>query len=102
MADLLSSDALQGVLVGISVSESLDLDRLGLVETHVRLAVAEIARAVLLAGGTLAYGGHLEPESDTSFMVRELHRYARRDQPLLVSLAWQEHRKLALAELQRR
>jgi hypothetical protein len=55
-----------------------------------------------VAGGSLAYGGHLEPEGYTTFMVRELQRYARRDQPLLVCLAWQEHRKLALSELQRR
>jgi hypothetical protein len=102
MADLLPSDALHGVRIGISVSESPDLDRLGLVEAHFRLAVAEIARAVLVAGGSLAYGGHLEPAGYTTFMVRELQRYARRDQPLQVCLAWQEHRKLALAELKRR
>jgi hypothetical protein len=102
MPDLLPSDALHGVRIGISVSESPDLDRLGLVETHFRLAVAEIARAVLVAGGTLAYGGHLEPAGYTTFMVRELQRYARRDQPLLLCLAWQEHRRLALSELRRR
>jgi hypothetical protein len=102
MADLLPPDALHGVRIGISVSESPDLDRLGLVETHFRLAVAEIARAVLVAGGSLAYGGHLEPDGYTTFMVRELQRYAGRDEPLLVCLAWQEHRKLALAELKRR
>jgi hypothetical protein len=102
VADLLPSDALDDVRIGVSVSESPDLDRLGLVDTHFHLALAEIARAVLVAGGSLAYGGHLDPKGYTTFLVGELQRYARRDQPLLVCLAWQEHRKLTLSELQQR
>ncbi len=102
MTDLLPPDALRGQRIGVSVSQSPDLDRLGLRETHFRLAVAEIARAILVAGGTLAYGGHLDPEGYTSFMVQELQRYSRTDQPLRVCLAWQEHRRLLLSELRRR
>lgn len=96
---LLPRDALTGVRLGISVSESPDLSRLGLVETHLRLALAEIARCVLVAGGHLAYGGHLEPNGYTAFLVHELERYSRRDRPLLVCLAWTEHRKLTLTRL---
>lgn len=96
---LLPSNALSNVRLGISVSESADLARLGLLEIHFRLALGEIARCVLVSGGHLAYGGHLEPGGYTAFLVRELERYARRDRPLRICLAWTEHRKMAVAEL---
>src|SRR5437899_2225847 len=99
MPDLLPSNALAGLCIGISVSESTDLARLGLLETHFRLALAEIARCVLVSGGSLAYGGHLKPEGYTSFLVKELQKYGRRDRPLLICLAWQEHRALPVGEL---
>src|SRR3989442_1041940 len=102
MSSLLPGEALRGTNVGISVSESVDLERLGLVETHFRLALGEIARTVLVSGGTLAYGGHLLPGGYTTFLMKELQKYGRRDSPLLLCLAWQEHRKLALSELARR
>lgn len=92
---LLKPDALSSVRIAVSVSESPDLMRLGLVETHFRLALAEIARSVLVSGGKLAYGGHLDPDGYTPMLVKELHRYGRRDKPLRIYLAWQEHRKLA-------
>ena len=47
---LLPRDALKGICLGISVSQSPDLLRLGLIEAHFRLALAEIAR-------TLKHGG---------------------------------------------
>jgi hypothetical protein len=102
-ASLLPPDALAGVRLAISVSESVDLGRLGLTETHFRLAIGEIARLVLVGGGALAYGGHLDPTGYTMFLVDELQRYARRkDRPLLICLAWPEHRRLKLSELKAR
>lgn len=98
---LLPADALANVRVRISASQSPDLLRLGLLESHLRLAVGEIARCVLVSGGNLAYGGHLRPDGYTAFLVKELERYARRDRPLLVCLAWTEHRKMNLSELLR-
>jgi len=98
---LLKPDALSGVRIAISASESPDLLRLGLVETHFRLALAEIARSVLVSGGKLAYGGHLEPDGYTAMLMKELHRYGRRDRPLRIYLAWQEHRKLAKADFEK-
>ena len=95
MAEVLPSDALSGLRIGISVSESPDLNRLGLAELHFRLALAEIARSVVISGGSLAYGGHLSPEGYTAFLMQELQKYSRRDEPLLICLAWQEHRKLS-------
>jgi hypothetical protein len=100
MTDLLPADSLRGVRVGISASESPDLPRLGLSESHFRLALAEIARRVLVAGGTLAYGGHLDPDGYTTFLLEEIQRYgARKDRPLTVFLAWSEHRRMALSKL---
>ncbi len=99
---LLSPDALAGIRVAISASESADLDRLGLVETHFRLALGEIARSILVGGGKLAYGGHLDPDGYSTFLQHELHRYSRRDRPLLICLALPEHRKLSLDDLNKK
>ena len=102
MPELLPSEVLRGARVAISVSESPDLDRLGLLEIHFRLALGEIARCVLVSGGTLAYGGHLRRDGYTTFLIQELQKYGRRDSPLLICLAWQEHRELKLSELDAR
>ena len=98
---LLATDALKGIRIAISASESADLGRLGLVETHFRLALAEISRSVLVSGGKLAYGGHLDPNGYTALLSQELHRYGRRDRPLQICLAWQEHRRLSAEEFDR-
>ena len=97
--ELLPSNALNGIRLGISVSDSGDLGRMGLLKTHFRLALGEIARCVLISGGLLMYGGHLRPNGYTAFLVQELHRYSRRDRPLHICLAWQEHRRLSVSEL---
>lgn len=98
---VLKPDALRGVRIAVSVSDSPDLAALGLVETHFRLALAEIARSVLVSGGKLAYGGHLAPDGYTAMLINELHRYSRRDKPLRIYLAWQEHRKLSKSEIEK-
>jgi SLOG cluster2 len=86
--------------LGISASRSADLARLGLLETHYRVAIGEITRSVLLAGGGIIYGGRLDPDGYTAFMLRELRRYARRDRPLLACLAWDVHRALRPGEVE--
>jgi hypothetical protein len=68
---LVPRDALAGITVGLSVSESADLARLGLRPSHCRLAVVELARAVLLAGGTIVYGGDLRPDGFTTLLLDE-------------------------------
>jgi hypothetical protein len=93
-------DALASVSVGLSVSTSPDLARLGLHESHVELTLGEIARVVILAAGRLVYGGHLEPDGYTAFLQGELEKYGR-PRSLLVCLPWPVHRELALDELQR-
>lgn len=107
---LLSAAALRGQRVGISVSNSADLQRLGLLPAHFKVALRELARTVLLSGGTLAYGGHLIAGGFTEYLMGELQQYAREGTvasdgsatgpALLVCLAHQEHRRWSLAELQ--
>ena len=97
--ELLAADALKGKRLGISVSDSADLERLGLTEAHFRMTLGELARTVVIAGGNLFYGGHLQPEGITSFLIEELHRYGRRDRPLKLCLAWTVHRQMSTNEI---
>lgn len=104
--DLLPTHALRGHRIGISVSDSDDLARLGLADIHFKLAVRELARTVLVGSGTLAYGGHLRAGGFTEFLIGELGQYAsvglfdgdgrQQDVALLLCLSHQEHRKCTL------
>ncbi|MBK5232640.1 MAG: hypothetical protein JJE13_06630 [Thermoleophilia bacterium] len=85
--------------IGVSVSESSDLARLGLTETHLRLTLGEIARMVLLADSTLVYGGRIDASGYTSFLSGELERFGQGSKPLVLCLAWSEHRTTKLSEL---
>jgi hypothetical protein len=49
-------------LLGVSISESTDLARLGLTEVHERLVSDEVHLYLLLAGLRIAYGGALHPD----------------------------------------
>ncbi|MFF1722630.1 hypothetical protein [Streptomyces sviceus] len=102
MAPSLPPDALKGRTLAVSVSESPDLVDLGLTDEHLRVTLAEITQLVLSAGGHLAYGGHLNPGGYTSALTAEAARHGRGDHPLLVCLAWPEHRRLPLSELRAR
>jgi SLOG cluster2 len=83
-----------GLAVGVSVSRSEDLGRYGVTETHVRMALAEIARAVLVADGRLVYGGHLDEDGYTTFLVREIERFGRRNRPFTGYVPLSVHRAL--------
>jgi hypothetical protein len=95
---LVPRDALAGAKVGLSVSESADLARLGLRPSHCRLAVVELARAVLLAGGTIVYGGDLRPGGFTTLLLDEVRSYAHGRGALLVCLSADAHHELTHAE----
>ena len=96
---LLSEKSLCEKGLGISASESQDLSHLGLTEEHFRVALGEITRVVVNSGGDLFYGGHLQPDGITAFLIKELQRYGRRDRPLKVCLAWNIHRKMSEREI---
>lgn len=98
----LGSTSLAGVRVGISVSQSAELGRLGLTDAHLRLALAEVARVVIRAGGVLVYGGHLQSDGYTAFLEGEMDRYAASDRPLQLVVPWAEHRGMALGQLRAR
>lgn len=93
--DLIQSDALLGIPVGLSVSDSADLARLGLDARHADLAVGEIARAILLAGGTIAYGGRLSPSGFTQQLMNEVRRFGVSRHSLSLYVALPEHRRMS-------
>ena len=107
-AALLPTRALDGQRIGISVSDSADLARLGLTEAHFQLALRDLTRTALIGGATLAYGGHLVPGGYTHFLVGELGQYARtaplgrrkNEVPLLICLSNQEHRHCSRSALE--
>lgn len=100
--ELVARDALRGITVGISVSDSSDLSRLGLTPAHCELAVAELARAIFLAGGTIVYGGRLVPSGFTDILIDELRRYRDDRNALILCVPESEHRRLGNDELARR
>jgi hypothetical protein len=100
--ELVPADALAGVTVGLSVSESADLGRLGLSPAHCELAVAELARAIFIAGGTIVYGGRLIPAGFTDTLLTELRSYRQDREALILCVPETEHRRLSQAELLRR
>ena len=94
---------LAGLRLALSVSNSPDLDRMGLTETHLRLVLGEVARMVLGQGGTLAYGGSLAPGGYTGLLEEEVLRHgARPERLLLLFIPWSEHRSVPLSALRGR
>lgn len=90
---LVAADALAGRSIALSVSESPDLSRLGLLPAHCRVAVAEAARAVFLAGGNVVYGGNLDPEGFTWVLLHEALDYGSARGALTLVLAHSVHRE---------
>ena len=89
--------------VGVSVSESPDLQALGLSDGHLRDAMAEIALQVLASGTSLAYGGDLRQHGFTEFLAEMVGRYRghpRHHGPIVVTdyLAWPVHIRMTSDE----
>ncbi|WP_159053382.1 hypothetical protein [Streptomyces regalis] len=97
----LPSDALRGTRIGVSVAESEDLDRRGLLENHFREVLGELAQLVVLSGGDLVYGGDLRPDGYTRLLIERLRTCSALALRFHNLLAWPSHRKLPLSELQR-
>jgi hypothetical protein len=100
---LVPSNALSGMRIGISVSDSADLSRLGLTAMHCDLAIAELTRAVILAGGTIVYGGRLDPTGSaspgfTTIMLNEVRRYREDREALIICVPHSEHRHYRAVE----
>lgn len=91
-----------GLTVGISVSESEDLERFGVTETHVRMALAEVARAVLIAAGRLVYAGHLQDDGYTAFLTNEIQRFGSRNRPFTGYIPFSVHREMTTEDIESR
>jgi hypothetical protein len=92
---VVARDALRGVRVALSVSESADLPRLGLSSLHLDLVVAEVARAVFIAGGIVLYGGSLRDGGFTNVLLQEAGRFASDREPIEIFVPYSEHRNLS-------
>jgi len=81
-------------IVGLSVSEPAEdeLVRLGLSELHVRHAFIELARHVLAAGWSIAYGGDFRKQGYTEALLDLVRTYDRKDlegsKRMVSYLAW--------------
>ncbi len=92
--------------VGISVSESPDMEKLGIGGVHLEDAIVEFARFLLANGAALAYGGDLRARGFTKmlFQVAEAHNRtggSRRGERIADFLAWPLYLKKKLPESER-
>ncbi|MEO8147950.1 MAG: hypothetical protein ABI723_09955 [Bacteroidia bacterium] len=72
---------LKGKTIGISISESDNLNELGYGVPHLKDAVIEIARYILASGGKLAYGGDMRQGGFTE-LIFDLLAYYKADKDL--------------------
>jgi hypothetical protein len=61
--------------IAVSISESEDLKKLGFSDTHIKDAMTEFARHLLVQGATLVYGGDLRPDGFTEILAELMHEY---------------------------
>ncbi|WP_136641801.1 hypothetical protein [Subtercola vilae] len=85
--------------VALSASESADLGRLGLSEYHCRLVIAEVGRALMLAGATVVYGGNLSADGYTDILLEEAQRFGGSRQLLELTIPESEYTKHTVSEL---
>ena len=93
---------LTGKSLGISISESPDLEKLGFSETHFRDGLTEFARYMLAAGATIAYGGDLRAGGFTYTLFDLVSTYkgagGRKANRIRNYLAWPIHLKLTVED----
>ncbi|MGL5833951.1 MAG: TIR domain-containing protein [Waterburya sp.] len=86
---------LSGKIVGISISDSPDLERLGFSSFHLQRTLIEISRHLLAQGATIAYGGDLRPDGFTIDLIEMVKVYNKqateRGNKILNFLAWPLH-----------
>ncbi|WP_100470535.1 hypothetical protein [Mycobacteroides abscessus] len=96
--ELVPRNALKGKRIALSVSESDDLARLGLYGVHLELAVAELTRAILFAGGSVVYGGRIN-WGFTNIVLDEAERYGASAGAFEHYVPYTEHSGIADADL---
>ncbi|WP_154946601.1 hypothetical protein [Pseudomonas fluorescens] len=70
-------EALDGTKIAISISESENMNALGLSEAHLVEAMCEVARHSLALGATLIYGGDLRARGFTQLLFELVSRYRK-------------------------
>jgi hypothetical protein len=78
---LLRKYLLKNKTIGISISVSDNLDKLGYGEVHLKDATIEVARYILALGGKLAYGGDMRQNGFTE-LIFDLLAYYKADKVL--------------------
>ena len=95
--------SLEGITLGISISESEDLEIKGLSEDHLKDAMKAVSAAFLEKGVILAYGGDLRPGGFTEYLFEladSLRRAGQEDLKLILNfLAWPIHLKVSTDKL---
>jgi len=66
---------LDGIQIAVSVSANEDLEHLGLSTQHLKDVMIELARYIMVNGGTLLYGGHLKNEGFTKLFAELSYQY---------------------------
>ncbi len=87
---------LQGLTIGVSISNSPNLAELGLSEQHLDDAMTQVARHLLAAGARLVYGGDLREGGFTELLFEFIAMHYRppakkRRPPVVNVLAWPVH-----------
>lgn len=86
---------LSGKVIGISISDSPDLQRLGFSAVHQKRYLIEISRHLLAQGASVAYGGDLRPGGFTIDLVEMVKAYneqaTERAEKILNFLHWPSH-----------
>jgi hypothetical protein len=98
------SHALDGLTIGISISDSPDLAELGLSKLHLEDAMIQVARQLLGAGASLVYGGDLREGGFTNLLFEFVAMYrkpkAKTVRPRVVDvLAWPLHTAMKREDL---
>lgn len=70
-------EPLSKISVAVSISDSPDMDVLGLGREHLDDAMAEVARHLLAMGARLMYGGDLRPRGFTELLFELVARHRR-------------------------
>ena len=98
----MSARFLAGTRIGVSVSNSSNLARLGLAAEHVEDDMVEITRYLLAAGATVVYGGDLRANGFTELLLEVVARHhAEEDDPIRFEnvLAWPVHMAMPFDKL---
>lgn len=95
---LVPHDALVGHKIAISVSESADLHRLGLSERHLGLTIAELSRAIAIAGGVVVYAGGINV-GFTAVVLEQAERYGHPTGAFEHVVPYTEHATRPVSEL---